>query len=69
MEEVDWVDLPDDDFVAVLGYETPNTIELSKKIKIYNSLKKSERENLSPGRVLVQPSCNPRISAHDPSFF
>lgn len=47
MEEVDWIDLPDDDFVTILGYETPNTIELSKKVKIYNSLKKSARENLS----------------------
>ena len=48
MEEVDWFDLPNDNFVAVLGYETPNTIELSKRIKTYNSLKKSAEETLSP---------------------
>lgn len=47
MEEVDWIDLPDDNFVAILGYETANTIELSKKIKTYNSLKKSVEETLS----------------------
>lgn len=48
MEKVDWIDLPDDNFVVVLGYETQNTIELSKRIKIYSSLKKSEEETLLP---------------------
>jgi hypothetical protein len=40
MNELDWIDLPNDDYNAVLGYETQNTIELDLLIRKYNQIPK-----------------------------
>lgn len=46
----DWIDLPDDDYVAVLGYETPLTVEINSLIKKYNIISKDQVATL-PSRI------------------
>lgn len=47
MNEIDWVDLPNDSYIAVLGYETNNTIALDDLIKEYNVIPKDQIVTLS----------------------
>lgn len=47
MNAIDWVDLPQDDYVTVLGYETPQTIELNTLIKKYNTIPKDQVDTLA----------------------
>lgn len=47
MDEVDWIDLPNDSYLAILGYETKNTIEIDQLIRKYNEFAKDEMTLLS----------------------
>jgi hypothetical protein len=47
MDEVDWVDLPDDNYVDVLGYQTSLVLELDDLIKKYNRIPKDQVSTLS----------------------
>jgi len=47
MSPIDWIDLPDDDYAAVLGYETPLIVELNALIKKYNAIPKDQVPTLS----------------------
>lgn len=38
----DWIDFPDDDYVAVLGYDTPNVRRLNSLIACYNEIAKDQ---------------------------
>lgn len=44
---VDWIDLPDDNYIAVLGYETPHTIALNALVKEYSQIRKDQIDTLS----------------------
>lgn len=44
---LDWIDLPSDNYVAILGYQTAQTIELDALIKKYSSIPKDKIETLS----------------------
>jgi hypothetical protein len=47
MSDIDWIDLPDDDYLAVLGYETENTKALDALIRKYNLIPKDQVGTLS----------------------
>lgn len=47
MCDSDWIDLPDDNYLAVLGYETKNTIALDALIREYNEILKDQIATLS----------------------
>ena len=47
MNELDWVDLPNDNYAAILGYETENTVQLDSLIRRYNEIPKDRIETLS----------------------
>ncbi|MBS0652363.1 MAG: hypothetical protein JSR39_02425 [Verrucomicrobia bacterium] len=47
MSDIDWIDLPDDNYLAVLGYETQNTIALDALIREYNKIPKDQIPTLS----------------------
>ncbi len=47
MNEIDWIDLPDDNYIAVLGYETPNVLALDALIKKYNQIPKDRVDTIS----------------------
>ncbi len=44
---MDWIDLPNDSYIAVLGYETQNTIALDALIVEYNLIPKDQLITLS----------------------
>lgn len=44
---IDWLDLPDDNYVAILGYETQGTKDLDQLIRSYNQIPKDKIETLS----------------------
>lgn len=47
MYDSDWIDLPDDNYLAVLGYETKNTTALDELITEYNKIPKDQVTALS----------------------
>lgn len=47
MTLIDWIDLPNDNYIAVLGYETPKTLELNSLIQKYNLIPKDQISTLS----------------------
>ncbi len=47
MEDSDWIDLPDENYLAVLGYETKNAIALNALIREYNEILKDQVITLS----------------------
>jgi hypothetical protein len=47
MSDVDWIDLPDDNYIAILGYETQNTCSLDTSIREYNKIPKDQFATLS----------------------
>ena len=47
MTEVDWIDLPNDNYNAVLGYETENTSALNALLDKYNQIPKDQVPTLS----------------------
>lgn len=47
MDVVDWIDLPNDNYLAILGYETQNTIALDTLIRKYNEIPKTQIVTLS----------------------
>lgn len=47
LRDIDWVDLPDDNYNAVLGYKTQKTLELDALILKYNEIPKDQVDSLS----------------------
>lgn len=47
MKELDWVDLPNDDYTSMLGYKSDMSVAINKLIHEYNRLEKTREENLS----------------------
>ena len=47
MTEIDWIDLPSDNYLEVLGYKTQNTTELNLLIRKYNQIPKDQIATLS----------------------
>ncbi len=47
MSEFDWIDLPNDNYLKVLGYKTPNTTTLDLLIRKYNQIPKDQVVTLS----------------------
>lgn len=48
---IDWIDLPNENYVDVLGYETSHSKKLSQLIENYNAIQKDQENNLDE-RVL-----------------
>lgn len=44
--ELDWIDLPNEDYTLVLGYNTPESRKLNELIKQYNQLTKDREDSL-----------------------
>ncbi len=47
MNEIDWIDLPEDDYKGVLGYETENVEELNILIAKYSQIPKDQIPTIS----------------------
>ena len=46
--ELDWIDLPNEDYTQVLGYTTPGSVRLNELLKSYNLLPKGREDSLIP---------------------